>query len=37
MMDALVLTVLGMGTVLCVLFLLSLMIRLTGSIVSKTH
>ncbi len=35
MMDALVLTVLGMGTVLCVLFLISVMIRITGMIVAK--
>jgi len=35
MMDALVLTVLGMGTVLIVLFVISLMIRLSGKIVSK--
>lgn len=37
MTDALVLTILGMGTVLIVLFVISLMIRLTGSIVSKAR
>ncbi len=35
MQDALVLTVLGMGTVICVLYIISLMIRLTGVIVAK--
>ncbi len=35
MQDALVLTVLGMGTVICVLYIISLMIRLTGMIVAK--
>jgi len=35
MQDALVLTVLGMGTVIVVLYIISLMIRLTGAIVAK--
>ena len=35
MQDALVLTVLGMGTVLIVLYILSLMIRLSGKIVGN--
>jgi len=35
MQDALVLTVLGMGTVLIVLFIISLMIRLSGKIVGS--
>ncbi len=37
MQDALVLTVLGMGTVLCVLFIISVMIRITGSIVNSRN
>ena len=35
MQDALVLTVLGMGVVIIVLYIISLMIRLTGKIVSS--
>ena len=35
MQDALVLTVLGMGTVIVVLYIISLMIRLTGKIVAS--
>ena len=37
MTDALVLTILGMGTVVIVLYIISLMIRLMGSIVAKTQ
>ncbi len=35
MQDALVLTVLGMGTVICVLYIISLMIRLNGKLVGN--
>ena len=37
MTDALVLTILGMGTVIIVLYIISLMIRLMGSLVAKAQ
>ena len=37
MTDAIVLTILGMATVIIVLYIISLMIRLMGSLVAKTQ